>query len=256
MARARKRHVQLELPKPDKNGQRRGGRRANAGRPKKHDRASERHQKRETFKPSVPIHVTLRAVAVIGSLRGFATYHALRAAVVATFHRYDCRIVHLSIQRTHVHLIVEAQGRMALARGMQAFQISAAKRLNAVVSKRTGMRRKGKVFVDRYHPELLRTPRQVRHALAYVLNNWRRHGEHRRAAALQHGWRVDPFSSAPLFDGFRGIDPLDAQWPDTYLPFSLWGPRTWLLATGWRKHGLIGPDEVPGPRLAQHGNAS
>src|ERR1043165_9770641 len=98
MGRARKRHVQLELPKPDKNGQRRGGYRPNAGRPKKGARAAKRHETREAFKPSMPIHVSLRTAAVIGSLRGFATYHALRAAVVATYHRYDCRIVHFSIQ--------------------------------------------------------------------------------------------------------------------------------------------------------------
>lgn len=248
MSRARKRHVQLELPKPDKNGQRRGGRRLNAGRPKKRARPSERHKTREAFRSSVPIHVTLRTVTIIGSLRGFATYHALRAAVVAMFHRYDCRIVHFSIQRTHVHLIVEAQNRTALARGMQAFQISAAKHLNAVLSKRSGTQRKGTVFPDRYHTEILRTPRQVRHALSYVLNNWRRHGEDRRVAALQHGWSIDPFSSAPSFEGFKDLDPLSIRWPDTYLGMPLWNARTWLLSVGWRKHGLIRPDEVPGPR--------
>lgn len=245
MARARKRHAQLELPKLDKNGQRRGGKRVGAGRPKRGKRASERHKKREAFKSREPLHVVLRAASVIATLRGFKTYHALRAAVVATFHRYDCRIVHLSIQRTHVHLLVEAQNRTALARGMQALQISAAKHINAVLSQREGARRRGSVFPDRYHVEILRTPRQARHALAYVLNNWRKHGEHRRAAALEHGWRVDPFSSAPLFAGFKDLDPETIRWPDTYLPFSLWEPRTWLLTEGWKRHGLIRHDETP-----------
>ena len=41
------------------------------------------------------------------------------------------RIVHLSIQRTHVHLLVEANSKGNSRRGMQGFQISAAKHLNA-----------------------------------------------------------------------------------------------------------------------------
>ena len=44
MARARKVHVQLSLLALDKNGQRRGGKRRGAGRPKKGLRASERHK--------------------------------------------------------------------------------------------------------------------------------------------------------------------------------------------------------------------
>ena len=39
----------------------------------------------------------------------------------------------------------------------------------------------GKVFPDRYHAQIIRTPRQARHALAYVLNNWRKHGENKLA---------------------------------------------------------------------------
>ena len=246
MPRPRKRHVQLDLPKLDKNGQGRGGARKGAGRPKRGVRASERHKKREAFKASEPLHVAIRAVGVIGALRGFEAYHALRTAVVATFKRLDFRIVHISIQRTHVHLIIEAENRMALARGMQAFEISAARHLNASVSQRTGKARRGSVFVDRYHVEVLRTPRQTRNALAYVINNWRRHGESQLKLAT--GWRVDPFSSAPSFDGFSDIDARVIKWPERYVPLPVWEPKAWLLTTGWKKHGLIRHNEVPGPR--------
>lgn len=51
---------------------------------------------------------------------------------------------------------------------MQAFQISAAKHLNAAMTVSTGKRRKGTVFVDRYHARIIRTPKQARNALAYV----------------------------------------------------------------------------------------
>jgi REP element-mobilizing transposase RayT len=238
MARARKRHVQLELPKPDKNGQRRGGKRAGAGRPPKGELPSERHERRESFKASEPVHVVVRAGNAVGGL-------PVRKAMVATFRRSDCRIVHISILRTHVHLIVEAAGRMALARGMQAFAISAARHLNRAISERTGDRRRGAVFPDRYYVEVLRSPRQTRRAISYVLNNWRKHGESQLRVA--NGWKVDPFSSAPSFDGFTDVDARAIEWPERYVPLPVWEPRTWLLTAG-RKRGLIGTTEVPGPR--------
>jgi putative transposase len=248
MPRARKRHVQQELPRFDKNGQRRGGKRRGAGRPKSGKFASQPHKRRLRFKASEPVQVTIRAVEEVGRLRHFEAYHAMRKAMVATFGRENFRIVQLSIQGTHVHLLIEADDRMALARGMQAFQISAAKQLNAAITKLLGLRkrRRGAVFTDRYHVTIIRTPKHARHELAYVLNNWRRHGESQKR--MSTGWRIDPFSSAPSFDGWRDIDVRELRWPETYVPLPVWEPRTWLLREGWRRYGLIRSTEVPGPR--------
>jgi REP element-mobilizing transposase RayT len=246
MARARKVHVQLSLlTKLDKNGQRRGGKRTGAGRPKKGARASERHKRREVFKGRHPVHVTIRVASDVASLRGFEAYKAIREAMVTTYARQLIRIIHISIQGTHVHLIVESNSRLALARGMQGFEIAAAKNLNKAMSKRTGKKRRGTVFPDRYHAVIIRNPRQARHNLAYVLNNWRRHGESKRAPA--NGWRIDLYSSAPSFDGFKDLDPRSMVWPETYRPLPVYEPRSWLLSTGWRKHGLLRSTEVPGP---------
>jgi putative transposase len=248
MARARKRHVQQQLRYPDKNGQWRGGKRAGAGRPKAGLFASHPHKRRPRLKASEPVQVTIRAVKEVQRLRNFDAYHAVRKAMVATFSRENFRIVHVSIQGTHVHLIIEADNQIALARGMQAFQISAAKHLNAAITKRLGLRkrRRGSVFTDRYHATIIRTPRHARHELAYVLNNWRRHGESQKR--LSSGWRIDPFSSAPSFDGWRDVEAREATWPETYVPLPVWQPRTWLLRDGWRRYGLIRSTEVPGPR--------
>jgi len=245
MARARKVHVQLSLLALDKNGQRRGGKRRGAGRPKKGVRASERHKTREVFRPNMPIHVTCRVERDIASLRGFEAYRAIRSAMVSTYPRNRIHIVHISIQGTHVHLLVEAANRKQLGRGMQGFEIAAAKLLNGAVSKRTGKKRRGRVFCDRYHAVIIRTPRQARHELSYVLNNWRRHGENTKTSA--NGWQVDPFSSAPTFDGFKDVDARSIEWPATYSPLPVWDARTWLLSTGWKKHGLLRSTEVPGP---------
>jgi REP element-mobilizing transposase RayT len=173
-------------------------------------------------------------------------YRAFREATIVAARREDFRIVHLSIQNNHLHLIVEAETRIALARGIQGFAISAARHINAAFTKHTGIRRTGRVFADRYYPRPLKTPKEVRNAIAYVLNNWRRHNEHR--ADFARTWRVDPFSSALQFDGWKELERARfVDVPPTYESLVVWTPRTWLLREGWRRHGLIRFDEVPGP---------
>ena len=189
---ARARHPKAEQlplftpPKP------RGGRRRGAGRPPKGQRTGSPHIERPALASRFPVHVVLRVVEAIGNLRRRRAYHAIRAATYTVGARADFHIVHLSIQRTHVHLIVEAHDKLALARGMQAFQISAAKHLNrAIRQDRPGPRRRGNVFPDRYHAEIIKSPWQARHTLAYVMNNWRKHGEDR--AGRMQAWKIDWF---------------------------------------------------------------
>jgi len=182
----------------------------------------------------------LRVLGVVGALRQMDIYKALRAATLTAARNGKMRIVHVSIQTTHIHVIVEAENRLALSRGMQGFQISAAKWINRAISKRTGVRRRASVFSDRYFAEVLRNPRQVRSALSYVLNNWRKHREDRGAAL------VDKFSTGVLFDGWKERDGL-GPWavPADYQPLVVWEARSWLLRVGWRRHGLIPHAERP-----------
>src|SRR3954465_2832697 len=186
---------QLPLFKP------RGGKRRGAGRPPKGARAGSPHKARPFLQARYPVHVTLRAIGAGGNLRRRRVYHAIREATLTTARRENFRIIHLSIQRTHVHLLVEADDKSALASGMQGFQISAARHLHAAISKgKPGPRRRGVVFPDRYHAEIITSPRQARHALAYCLNNFRKHEEDR--VAPMSGWTIDWFSSAVTFPGW------------------------------------------------------
>ncbi len=82
MPRPRKRHLQLEFPTLDKNGQRRGGKRKGAGCPKKGFRASEKHKVRATIRATEPVHVIMRARGDVGSLRRHAVYLAIRDATL------------------------------------------------------------------------------------------------------------------------------------------------------------------------------
>ena len=61
--------------------------------------------------------------------------------------------------------------------------ISAARNINRELGERTGDKQSDRVFADRYHARVLKTPRQVRNTIAYVLNNWRHHGEDKLAIA-------------------------------------------------------------------------
>ncbi|MBA3463450.1 MAG: transposase [Deltaproteobacteria bacterium] len=245
--RERKRHVQQDWLNEDgtkKARKRKKGARP-VGRPRKPGAGSP-HTIRESFKASEPLHIVLRVEEVMGNLRRRSMYRALRAATLAVASREDFRIVHLSIQRLHVHLLVEADGKRALSRGLQAFEISAAKHMNAGLKWK--QRRRGKVFTDRYHSEVIRSRRQARHALAYVLNNWRKHREDRGMS-----WNVDPFSSGCSFTGWKALEKKLVMWkvPATYEAMIVWLPKTWLLREGWMLYGRIDFREVPSSRRKQ-----
>lgn len=117
---------------PKRRRRRRG---VKLGRPPKGPRSSERHERRLDFKPKHPVHVTCRVERPIGTLRRRDAYHAIRKAMHVTLGATDFRIVHVSLERDHVHLLTEADGKYALARGMQVFQSAAARLLNKAVTK-------------------------------------------------------------------------------------------------------------------------
>jgi REP element-mobilizing transposase RayT len=143
------------------------------------------------------------------------------------------RLVHYSIQGNHVHAIVEAASAGDLASGMKSFGSRLARAVNRVFG------RKGPVLADRFHLHILRTPREVRHAIAYVLCNTRRHLATRigKPSALS---RIDPASSGRWFDGWLSRTEMAAD------PPGVARARTWLLQMGWRRWGLLDPAETPG----------
>jgi len=239
--RKRKQHVQQNLF-------RRGGKRRGAGRKPAGARAGGQHSRRPDFKASQPLHVTLRLEPAIGNLRRRTLYKAMRSATITAALREHVRIVHISLQRNHVHMLVEAGDRQVLARGMQGFQVSAARHINTALGE-GARRRRGKVFADRYHAEVITSPTQARNAIRYVLSNWRRHKEDRSGLAAT--WLVDPFSSGILFSDWLELQDQPWMWPmrDTYDPLVVRAPRSWLLAEGWKRAGgPISAREVPGER--------
>ena len=224
-----------------------GGKRRGAGRKPKNRQPGEPHDARPEHDRRHPVHVTLRVVGSVGGMRRRDIYLALREATIVTAKRADFRIVQMSIQRDHVHLLVEADHKAALSKGIRGFSISAARQINKAITARGGDRRTGKVIGDRFHARPLTSPRAVRNTLAYVLNNYRHHGEDRMGVART--WKADPFSSGALFFGWKELEDSPVLWPlpPTYHPLIVRRPHTWLLSKGWSQfHQLISVYEVPG----------
>src|SRR6267142_1752999 len=228
-----------------------GGKRKGAWRKPKGSRPSEKHKTRPRLLASQPVHVTLRVARDLEWLRTRDMLKAIRWATLSVATRENFRIVHLSVQGNHIHLICEAEHRLALAAGVQAFEISAARHINVVASKRRRQPRRGTVFPDRYHSRILKSPTAVKHAINYVLNNWRHHREDRKRFAK--GWLVDPFSSGISFTGWTELEDQLTMWQPsspTYQALWVWRPKTWLLKHGWLRVGKISVRDVPGELAA------
>jgi REP element-mobilizing transposase RayT len=150
------------------------------------------------------------------------------------------RIAHYSVQENHLHLIVEADSKAALSTGMRSLMVRLAKRVNKLLF------RSGRFWADRWHGNALTAPRQVRNALVYVLQNRKKHAH---PASREPNASVDPLSSANWFDGFA--DPIPIA-PGHLKSPAVMSPKTWLLRTGWRRHGLIRTSECPAPATDQY----
>jgi len=218
---ARRSHRQLALPAPRSWG----GRRLGAGRTPAPGRPRMGHDRRAEHDARNPVLLTLRAAPGVPSLRSITSFAAIRESIArsddGTF-----RVIHFSVQQDHVHAIVEAADRAHLTKGVRGLVI----RMALAVKRIAGVR---KVWGDRYHARELKTPTEVRHAIRYVLLNFRKH--------LRAPPGIDPRSSGPWFDGWTHRTP-PAQ---GHRPTST--ARTWLASTGWRRAGLIDVREAPKP---------
>lgn len=221
---------QLALDLPDQP--RWGGRRTGAGR-KPGPNPRNPRSARPPLAARFPCHVTLKVRREVSSLRSVRFVRELERSLRAACERGRFRVVHYAIQPDHAHLIVEAASREDLSSGMKSIGARFARAANRV------FHRHGSVLADRYHLHILRTPREVRNAIAYVLLNARRHLAKRHGPTATAS-RLDPASSGRWFDGWR------CSLTKSNDPPAVAAPRTWLLRAGWRRAGLVDPNEVPG----------
>ena len=222
MARARRprgRHVQQELFQH-------GGRRRGAGRRPKHGRAGSPHRKRPVVKPYHGLHVVIRVVPVVGSLRRRAMYKAVREATITAALRGRFRIVHAVARDARLR-----------DRGRAEHQYGAGITQTAAV--RAGVRRPVPPGGD--HLAEAGAPRAELH-----LEQLEKHREDQDG--LSSTWLVDPFSSGISFPDWRELEDKAVMWSirETYDPLIVRRPQSWVLSAGWKRHGPISVRDVPG----------
>jgi REP element-mobilizing transposase RayT len=219
-----------------------GGARPGAGRPPNGERAGVSHLKRVEVTGKEPVHVTLRVQPGVRSLREPKVFAAVRSGLVAGRRRVGFRLVHFSVQRDHVHLLVEASHRHALARGLQGLSIRIARAVNRVLG------RHGRLFGDRYQSRVLSSPEAAKAALAYLLLEARTDRRRSGAPAL------DRCSSAQWFEGFAGQrvgSPVVRREVARGAPDTPVVPaKSWLLTVGFKRAGLIAASDAPATKSA------
>jgi REP element-mobilizing transposase RayT len=186
-----------------------GGKRRGAGRKPAGERAGVAHRPRPAISRRMPLHVTLRMAPHVYNLRSRRSFRVIARALGAGGDRFEVGVVQFSVQGNHIHLLVEAASRDALARALKGLGVRIAKGLNGMMGK------SGRVLADRYHAHILRTPTEVRNAMTYIRDNAKKHAAE-RGETYSAGY-VDPYSSAAAHD--------------LVLPVA----RTWLLREGWRR---------------------
>ena len=210
-----------------------GGARRVAGRKRDSERSCASHKKRDKFEQRLPVHVTLKLAKDLPTLRRGPTHYTLRQVLILGAEHDGFRLVHYAAMGNHIHLVCEADDSEKLARGMRRLCALIARTLNR------WWERHGRVFAQRFHSHVMRTPTEVRNALAYVLKNAHHH-------KLMLATELDPFSSAAWFDGWRRTPRgLETRATIALLPLA----QSWLMTIGWKLLGLLEPGGGPNPLI-------
>ena len=197
------------------------------------------HETRAVHDANHPVHVTIRRVALGPSFRSQAVCAAIRGVIAAAKSK-GVRVLHYSVQENHLHLMVEGASAADLSNQMRTLFSRIAFAVNAIAQRR------GRLFRDRHHRHALKTPREVRNALVYILFDNRKHHVHEASASSAP--TVDRCSSVYWFHAWSPSDrpPEGAMLPLDNAPTSK--PATWLARWGWHRGApsrLLRFSEVP-----------
>jgi len=141
------------------NGRNHGGLREGSGRRRIRSKGVA-HRGRESVKGHKPLHINFKFRT---NIRNKACLKILKRAI-ANSRSYGLKIIHFSMQSNHLHFIIEAESNEILTKGMRSLTITFAKGLN-----------KGKVQIERYHLHVLKSLRETKNAVHYVLFNKQKH---------------------------------------------------------------------------------
>lgn len=165
------------------NGGSWGGLRENAGRNRIHSRGVS-HREREVVSAKVPLHINFKYRSQV---RNKDTLKLLKRAI-QNARSHGVLVLQFSFEINHIHLIVSAPDNATLTRSMRSLTITFAKGL-----------KRGRIQLGRYHLHVLKTLRETKNAIHYVLFNRQKH---ERGAYT----RIDEYSSlSSLENGLKLI---------------------------------------------------
>ena len=141
------------------NGGSWGGLRDKAGRKRIHSRGVS-HRDREKVSTRTPLHINFKYKSHV---RNKDTLKLLKRAM-QNARKHGLLIHHFAFEVNHIHLIVSASDNGRLTKAMRSLTITFAKGL-----------KRGRIQLERYHLHVLKTAREVKHAIHYVLFNRQRH---------------------------------------------------------------------------------
>jgi REP element-mobilizing transposase RayT len=144
-----------------------------AGRPKlpPNKRKAIPHRLRSEIPTNKPVHVTIKIQKeIVYTLRNKIIFQKISRAIQRARQK-GLRVIHFSIQRDHIHFLLEANDKIHLGKSMQAMMISLAKSL-----KNLSQTKLTKIFKDRYHVHILKTLSEIKNTKLYILGNAVKHG--------------------------------------------------------------------------------
>lgn len=205
----------------------RGGRRQNSGRKRIHSKGVS-HRTREEVSRRTPLHINFKYKAY---MRNKYCLKLLKRAILNA-RKLGLRVNHFSLQYDHVHLIVEADSNSILESGMRSITVTIAK----------GMKM-GKVQLERYHLHVLRSLRETRNAVLYVLFNRQKHEKGTSS-------KIDAYTSVLQLRNWREIVRIFVS--KTGIRMSIEGVESWAVdepVSNLGKMAIKNPGLWPGFRM-------
>jgi len=127
------------------------------------------HQSRPVLPKDRPLHVTIKFDKTqIANLRNKLFYREIRKSL-QRLRAKGVRLIEFSVQKDHIHFLLEAGNKLLLGKAMRALSISLSKRFSLLLN------RKIKALKNRYHLHILNTRKELKNARHYILNNSTNH---------------------------------------------------------------------------------
>ncbi len=192
-------------------------------------------QRRTHFSSKNPLHLVFRLREGLPNLRTRKGAQIVKNAILGA-QACGLRVVHFSILSNHLHLIVESSSTKAFYGAMKSFcsrmGIHVRRLGSANLIKKLDEQGLG-IFRGRYYIEEIKTPRQMKHALKYVLLNPAKH--------FKKAPYLDMFSSSSLFENWQKLIGYELK-PTIQnkilrekLKHFLAPPKFWLTNVGWMR---------------------